>query len=52
LKKYAKTGTAVKIGRTGFEPATREPPNNFKVSKAGLRFSTSSLNMKEPDNIL
>jgi hypothetical protein len=37
LKKYAKTGTEVKIGRTVLKPATREPPNNFKMSKAGLK---------------
>jgi len=32
-----KTGTEVKIGRTVLKPPTREPPNNFKVSKAGLK---------------
>jgi len=32
-----KTGTEVKIGKTGLKPATREPPKNFKVSKAGLK---------------
>jgi hypothetical protein len=43
LKKYAETGTEVKIGRTGLKPATRDPPNDLCILKKMLKKSPNYL---------